>query len=70
MLRISNIILCVCLAASVALGQESSPAKSNAQRIAGTWVLHQFDSIASLQKATPAIEKALTDFDTVGFCLR
>ncbi len=56
---------------SFLMGQASSQnAASNASRITGIWVLHQVESVASLQRTAPEIEKALSDFDTVGFCLR
>lgn len=49
---------------------EPSDAKSNAAAVAGTWVLQQVSGIEDLKRVEPAISAALTNFETVGFCLR
>jgi len=65
-------VFAISLVSLQTMAAETAPAakQSTADAIAGTWVLHQVDSLAYLQKVQPEIERALTDFDAVGFCLR
>lgn len=71
MSRSSLLLLSLLVGGAVFLRAEGkSSAASNVEAVTGIWVLQQVGSIEELKRLEPAIDDALANFDTVGFCLR